>query len=349
MKAVRAGDSTLSNNHRCRLAGLVAFSVCLVLNLTLTGCQSKEERDQQLLARFNSQRPNDWEYTSYSIDEIRTFSGRYNDFDDISSTERNSIAVRNYNIILGYIENVLNLDYKIYDLRYDTSYNAYAIDFAVLDQINHNDALSEDDKLDLEYVTITCDDEQHLIRSNVEEYMMQHKWVNDIKEEFNDKFSEVVRYYANEETGDIDMLAGRYYLNANRLSLCDELRTIKSVDYDYDNIDDYTVLLDSETYIERGYSPRMAVNVFITPGTPIEEKDEILMEIEPVLKKYCVTDLHLICPDEDCDLRSLFMEERAFGNEYSGIQYKNNGDVAWQMVYKFSLGKGSNRIGWYNS
>lgn len=261
--------------------GLFAVAVALPV-IMLCGCGEKSNLPDNIY----------WTPTSYSLSEIQEKYCRYK-FDDERELEAKDItaeAVEKYNILLGYVETILNKDYYVYDFYYvywvdPPSWVIKVVPEDIVErELNAEEVTNfySDDILMLSY------NEDGSIESGIEPYYMAERYIGDLKNEFAEKYPD----YGVEMSYSV---LYEYYpvITEERI----------------EDIDDYTCVINDSFYDNRDeWSYDNEINIIVPPGTPQEEAYNIYLETEPVLKKYCVTEVN-ICAPVDENARNQWAEE----------------------------------------
>lgn len=258
-------------------------------------------------------RKEDWKPTDYTVEDLMGMAldcnGKLDDVTDDDCTER---ALKAYNILLGYVESVTDMDYKIYDfyhVDFDTV-KSYVVKIIVGDKIdeveNRAEPLSADDTTP---IMLTCNEDGSNVASQLEPYLMTRKWEEDIKADIAEKFPE-------------------YHLNTWYIQIEHMVPRVRKEKYD--DICDYTYFYDDDFYESKYKYYDNEINIIVPPGTDSEKAEEIFEEAKQNLMKYCVTKVYIVCPASQQDYERMLSEEEMTGNLYI---YKDDDEVQWIDVF----------------
>lgn len=278
-----------------------AFVFTLVM---LCGCMFSFKR--------SNKKPN-WDSASYSIDEIKELAAKVNGLDNVKDDDCTDEALRAYNIMLGYAENTAKFDYSVYDF--------YHVDFPdlksyVIKLIRSDDAeeLMDGGKLlpnDSRIIMMTCHEDGTDVQSQIEPKLMARRWIEELSAAVENEHTD---FHVNAQYISIDHIVPH---------VSEEKYSARS-DYTYFFKDDFYKSGKNKIYDN-------IVNIIVPPDMPEESVCYAYMELESILKKYCVTAVNFYAPNDDETFDRLIDEEvPSSGNYYL---FKDD-DIKWYKTYK---------------
>lgn len=267
------------------LALIASFSGCFETNGTINDTISGKEID----------------HIGYTIDEIKAMALETNNsLDNISDDDITEEALHAYNQMLGYVENVVGVEYKVYDfyhVNFD-SVKGYVIKIVIAEDVDYVEAQSPDSAYNYkeEIIMLSCDEDGTNVSSGLVPHLMAHQWTNDIVSEIETEFPE---YHVN------PWYVGLYAI-------------VPDVKYEkHEDFYDYYYYYDIDTYNGSGYFEYdNCINIIVPTDTPESSSEAIYEDIKPILEKYCVTDVDIIAPKSEDVLNRIIEEEKITGNNY---------------------------------
>lgn len=247
----------------------------------------------------NRKRKIDWEPTGYTAEDLMEMALEHNgELDNVTDDDCTEKALRAYNIMLGYVESVTDLDYKIFDfyhVDFDTV-KSYVVKIVVGDKIeeieNSSEPLSANDERP---IMLTCNENGTDVRSQLETYLMARKWTEDLTADITEQFPE---YHIN-----------TWYIQIEHM--VPHVNTEK-----YTDIYDYTYFYKDDFYENKYKYYDNGINIIVPSGTDSERSGDIYQELKPVLMKYCVTEVNILCPASQQAYEKMLNEEEMTGNSY---------------------------------
>lgn len=257
-----------------------------------------------------------WESTDYSIDDIKAMgiqnddNCRLGDEEDDDCTKQ---ALKAYNVMLGYVENQVDFDYKVYDfyhVNFD-SVKSYVIKIVPEDRAE----LAEQDAgytlSDEEILMLSCNEQGTKVEGQIETYLMARRWTEELTAEFAESFPE-------------------YYLNTQYISLDHFVPSVTAENYT--DRDDYTHFFKEDFYESSISFYDNIVNVIVPADADESKAKEIYSDIEPILRKYYVSEVNIVSPVSDEIRNKWLAEEEISGNYY---YYYKDDEKKW--LEHFSL------------
>lgn len=256
-----------------------------------------------------------WESTDYSIDDIKAMRIQSEDnckIGDESDDDCTKQALKAYNVMFGYVENQADFDYKVYDfyhVNFD-SVKGYVIKIVPEDRAE----LAEQDAgytlSDEEILMLSCSEQGTKVKGQIETYLMARRWTEELTAEFAESFPE-------------------YHLNTQYISLDYVVPSVTAENYT--DRDDYTHFFKENFYESSISFYDNIVNVIVPADADESKAKEIYSDIEPILRKYYVSEVNIVSPVSD-EIRDKWLaEEEISGNYY---YYK---DDEKQWLEHFSL------------
>lgn len=278
-----------------------AFVFTLVM---LCGCMFPFKR--------NNKKPN-WDPASYSIDEIKKLAAKVNGLDNVKDDDCTDEAVKAYNVMLGYAENVAKFDYSVYDF--------YHVDFPdlksyVIKLIRSDDAevIMDDEKLlpnDSRIVMMTCHENGTDVQSEIEPKLMARRWIEELSASVENEHAD-------------------FHVNAQYISIDHIVPHVS--EEKYSDRSDYTYFFKDDFYKSgKNKIYDNIVNIIVPPDMPEESVRYAYMELESILKKYCVTAVNFYAPNDDETFDRLIDEEVPSSGNYYNF---NDDDIKWYKTYK---------------
>lgn len=279
---------------------LMSFAVCLTF-FCMSGCIP-------YLTYDNGADQKERKGTEYTVEELMAKAlvnnSNLENIDDDDCTEE---AMYAYNQMLGYVENDIGMEYKIYDF-YHVNFKtekSYVIKIVLIDNVPEMEEKGTNINIsDPRIIMLSCDEDGRNVKSGVVPHLMASKWSEDIVAAIGEKFPE---YHTN-----------IFYVYLNNI-------------YPYVSSFDYTDFYDYTYYYkekERKYCDNV-INVIVPVGTPESDASEIYKELLPILEKYFVTEVRIAAPADDEAYDRIIEEEKPEGNLY---QFDSE-NVAWEKGF----------------
>ena len=218
-----------------------------------------------LTACFGTSEPLTWEPTNYTIEEMQakaydTEKGVLWEGWDCDTSEE---SMEMYNRILGYVENVANVDYQI-----ELVSRTYTDDNDKSKGYNYSVSIvldGTDDPLLLFYNGYS-----HEIESEIETYKMARKWYDDFN---NDLAAIIPGAHANYNYSALDAS----FIGTSEY-------------YDYIKNPDWRVYFNNFSH---NYS---TINIILPPGTNSSEVDTYFTKLQDKFKEYRIKSAAFVCP-----------------------------------------------------
>lgn len=222
---------------------------------------------------------------------------------DESDDDCTKEAFKAYNVMLGYAENVADLEYKVYDFYYVEYTEHYVIKIVPMDraQMAENGGYTLCDE---EILMLTCNENATGVQSSIETCLMSRRRTQELKAAMSESFPE---YHFNTQYVSLDYIVP----NVRTESFTDRS------DYTYFFKDDF---YSSITFYDN------VVNVIVPTDIEKEKAQEIFADIEPILREYYVTEVEIISPKNDDVLKKWQEDETVSGNYYT---YKGDDELNW--------------------
>ncbi len=278
------------------------FTAAVLSVLFLSGCS---------LLALGDKASSDWKSTDYTVEQIEEMgvdspeNCRLGDESDDDCTKE---ALKAYNVMLGYAENVADFEYKVYDFYYAEYTEHYVIKIVPKDRAK----LAENGGYTLcdeEILMLSCNENATAVQSGIETYLMSRRWTQELKEAMSESFPE---YHFNTQYVSLDYIVP----NVKTESITDRS------DYTYFFKDDFysSITRSSVTFYGN------IVNVIVPTDIEKEKAQEIFADIEPILREYCVTEAEIISPKNDEVFKKWQEDETVSGNYYT---YKGDDELNW--------------------
>lgn len=248
----------------------------VVFAAMLSGCSANKNTSDE-----SSSHGQYWKSTSYTFDEINAkFHAKYYENERVlKADDVSEDALNAYNSMLGYAERILGQDYYVYDYYYadwTDPPHSWLIKVVPYEMARAAEAEGRD------YLYITepfclhyCEDGSKVI-SGIEPYYMAQRWFDDLKRDMAESFPD---YCVESEITEFEGI----YPNV----LKDK----------FPEIDDYTYIINDSFYAKRDEWKYGNIIIVIVPvGTKQSEAAVIFEQIEPVMRRYCVTEVYLFAP-----------------------------------------------------
>ncbi len=234
-----------------------------------------------------------WQPTAYTADDLPGLMPEHYSLPHTpDADDTGAEALRAYNILLGYLENELQISYQLCDYYYvdfDEIPNCYVI--KVVPDGEAPDRY-EAGKVPENAVMLSVYPDGTHAESGVVPHLMARKWTADLRAEFA-------------------KLHPEWHLNTEYLVLDHIAPAVSGTEYP--DIRDYRFFLEGERPIG---SRDMTVNLILPVGTPEADAEAVFAEAEPLLMKYHATFVLLVTPQDDAAMEKLLAEEAQSGNYY---------------------------------
>lgn len=258
-----------------------------------------------------------WKPAEYTIDDLINMGlERNGKLDNLTDDDCTGEALNAYNIMLGYVESVTNMDYKIYDF-YHVDFDAvksYVVKIVVGDKIeeveNSSEPLSANDKRS---VMLSCNEDGKGVKSQLETYLMARKWTEDLAADLAEQFPD-------------------YHMNTRYINI--EYMSPHVQNEKYTDIYDYTYFYKDDFYKNKHQSYDNGINIIVPAGTAPESSQEIYEELKGILTKYCVTEADILSPANPQAYEKMLEEEQMTGNSYKFKADKNY--IQWLDTFKIT-------------
>lgn len=256
-----------------------------------------------------------WDPTSYSIEDIKSLASKANALDNIKDDDCTDEALKAYNIMLGYAENVADFEYKVYDF-YHVDFPTVKSYVVKLISSSDNEEIKDDEKLitsDYRIVMLNCNEDGTDVHSQIEPKLMARRWIEDLS-------AAVTAEYPD------------YHINGQYISLDHIVPHVSKESYS--DRSDYTYFFKDDFYESGRYKKYSnGVNVIVPPDTPEGSAQKIYSELEYILRKYCVTSVNIYAPTDSEAYDRLLDEENLTSNRY----IYNDKNIKWKKIYKIEL------------
>lgn len=270
---------------------IAAFAAAVCLTVIGCGCSPGSSG--------NSSKA-DWESTNYTADELDAMGIQSKDnckLGNETDDDRSKEALRAYNYMLGYAENKTGFEYKIYDyyhVDFD-SVKSYVVKIVPKDRAE----LAEQDEnyklADAEILMLSCSEKATKMKGQIETYLMARRWTEELTAEMKKSFPD-------------------YHLNTWYISLDHLVPSV--IAEKYSDSSDYTHFFKDDFYEGNIKFYDNCVNLIVPVGTDAEKAEKIFSDAEPILRKYCVTDVRIFSPKSDEIYDKWLSEEEVSGNNY---------------------------------
>ena len=288
-----------------------AILITVVAVMLLTGCalfpSSKDSEDNKPTSKNGP----DWKPTAYSIDEIKGLSlAKNNMLDYINDDDITDEALKSYNILLGYTENVIGVNYKLYHFYHVDfeTVKSYVIKIVLEDWVDDFEAESSIDATDERVIMLSCNEGGTDVQSGIEPFLMTRKWTEDLSHDFSLEFPD-------------------YHINTWYINL-DYMVPHVSVEK-YTDFSDYTYFYNEDFYKGKNKYYTNSINVILPAGKE-EDVENIFNKVKPILKKYCVTAVTFIASKDETAFQKLIDTEEMTGNNYS----YDTDNIEWSKFFK---------------
>ena len=207
-------------------------------------------------------------------------------------------GLRNYSKIMSYVDHVAGKDNyfitRAYDVELANNRKDYVLKFVLKDYLDQYYKWEEYDEEPANFYDILVSSGYYLA-STFEPFHMSMAWHKQLKEEFKEAYPD-------------------YHLNSFYVSLDAMHPSPESVNYNYENLSDWHLFYGKSFYKDNFYENH--INVFLPEDTKEEALDALVLEMEPLLKKYCVTTVYYYILSSEKALKTVQEEERETGNYY---------------------------------
>ncbi|MBR6107140.1 MAG: hypothetical protein IKQ39_03945 [Oscillospiraceae bacterium] len=272
-----------------------AGALLLAGMLCCTGCGAKKKAESEPAGTS-------WEPTAYKADDLpELMPENYTlphtpDADDTSDE-----ALRAYNLLLGYLENELHIEYQLCDYYYvdfDEIPHCYVI--KVVPDGEPPEFTKDVQAVPENAVMLSVYPDGSHAESGVVPHLMARKWTEDLR-------AELAKSHPD------------WHMNTWYLVLDHIVPPIAG--YEYADIRDYHELLDGK--LAAAGNTDMCINLLLPPGTPESDADAVFAELEPLLKQYGVTEIRLVTPKDDAAMQQYLAAEKQTGNQYGYMREPN--------------------------
>lgn len=287
--------------------GFKAVTAVILSIMILCGCSFRINR--------SSKRDQNWDPTSYSIEDIKSFASKVNALDNIKDDDCTDEALNAYNIMLGYAENAADFEYKVYDF-YHVDFPTVKSYVVKLISSSDNEEIKDDEKLitsDYRIVMLTCNEDGTDVQSEIEPKLMARRWIEELSAAVTAEYPD---YHINGQYISLDHIVPHVFKES------------------YSDRSDYTYFFKNDFYESGDYKYYdNVINVIVPPDTPEESAQKIYSELEYILRKYCVTSVNIYAPTDSEVYNRLLDEENLTSNRYNF----NDNDIKWKKIYKIEV------------
>lgn len=233
--------------------------------------------------------------SGYTIDEIISKGTKNNRLDDNTAEDISDKALKAYNFILGYTENIVHQDYKVFDFYYSQYTDSYVIKIIIGDEVESAEKVEQLATSDVRVIMLSCNSRATALQSGIETHLMARKLSEDLGTELLEGYPD---YHLNS-----------WYINLDYI--CP-----KSYNGKYDDPSDYTYYYKEDFYDSKIKFYENTVNVIIPCGVNKEDAVKIKEDIKSILKKYYITSVNIVCPRDDTAYDNIIENEKISGNNY---------------------------------
>lgn len=256
------------------------IAAVLAASMLLTGCSLTTSSDSSGTSSVSSS----YSAASYTLDDLKAKlneDGMQSQFlKDRTDRDFTDEAVKAYNEMLGYAENVLgNNDYKLFDMYFVESTNDYVAKIVLNEYKNSKDTENAP-------IMLSCNKNGENLRSMLEGFLYSREWTKKLSQEVNDSVPDHCHL-------------NTYYLSGDNIAISPGNKT-----YDLSGVGNSKPDGDWK------------INLILDPGTSKADFENIYPKLKPVLDKYGANELNVLVPKDKDAYNKFLTDENITNNCY---------------------------------
>lgn len=252
-----------------RIKNIILYFLLCAMTL-LCGCSREKTPENEISGQY-------WQSSDYTIEEINAkFHEKfYNDEREFKAADVSGVALRAYNIMLGYAESIIGTEYYVYDYYFadwEDPPHAWVIKLVPYEMART--AESEDRGIYIsEPISMFFNEDDSAVQSTIEPYFMEKKWFSELEAELSESFPEYEYELSVSE------------FEATYPDVLHEKIPVK---------DDYTYLINDDFYSKLSeWEYGNVIDVQLPANIKQSGAAEIFERLKPTLSRYCVTQVRM--------------------------------------------------------